>query len=138
MNPFLRWLRFNLVGAVGMAVQLSCLAAFNAWMDGHYLLATVAALEITLVHNFTWHVHYTWRDRHSRTALAGKFLRFHLSNGLVSMLGNLILMRLLVHDARLPLLLADSMAIVFCSIINFLLGDHWVFAVGRRPASQVT
>lgn len=138
MNTLFRWLRFNLVGVVGMAVQLICLAAFNAWMRGHYLLATAAAVEITLVHNFTWHFHYTWRDRHHRAALAGQFLRFHLSNGLVSILGNLILIRLLIRDAHMPLLVADSIAILCCSIINFLLGDHWVFAIRRKPAQQLT
>ena len=138
MNTFRRWLRFNLVGFVGMAVQLACLVTFNAFMHGHYLLATAAAIEITLVHNFTWHLRYTWRDRRYSSALGGQFLRFHLSNGLVSMLGNLVLMRLLVHDARLPLLLADGMAILCCSVINFLLGDHWVFTIRRKPALQLT
>jgi len=60
------------------------------------------ALEITLLHNFVWHLHYTWRDRFptlnaksafrngapgDRGALAGQLLRFHLANGLVSMIG---------------------------------------------------
>lgn len=136
MNPFFRWLRFNLVGAMGMAVQLVCLGIFNAWMHGHYLLATAAAIEVTLVHNFTWHLHYTWRDRCSRAALAGQFLRFHFSNGLISMLGNLILMRLLVQDLHVSLMAANSIAIVVCSIINFLLGDHWVFCVYRSSPTM--
>ena len=63
MNTFIRWGRFNLVGAMGMAVQLGALAVLERWAAGHYLYASAAALEITLLHNFVWHVHYTWKDR---------------------------------------------------------------------------
>jgi putative flippase GtrA len=128
VNTFLRWCKFNLVGAIGMALQLAALALFNRLTGGHYLIATAAAIELTLLHNFIWHLHYTWRDRRNGTALA-QCLRFHLSNGLVSMLGNLALMPVLIRDAHLPLLLANSIAILFCSIVNFCFGDTWAFAV---------
>ncbi len=88
VNTLIRWGKFNLVGAAGMVVQLALLALFNCLAPGHYLLATAAAIEITLLHNFAWHVRYTWRDRRDRSALALRLLRFHLSNGLVSLIGN--------------------------------------------------
>jgi putative flippase GtrA len=33
------------------------------------LYATAAAIELTLLHNFVWHLHYTWRDRRDGSAL---------------------------------------------------------------------
>jgi putative flippase GtrA len=132
MNPFLRYWKFNLVGAMGMAVQLAALALFNRAFAGHYLYATAAAIELALVHNFVWHLHYTWRDRRDRASLLAQFVRFHLCNGLVSMLGNLVLMRILVHEAHLPLLVSNSIAILCCSVVNFCLGDHWAFAAGTQ------
>jgi putative flippase GtrA len=128
MSPLVRWIRFNLVGAIGMAVQLSALAVFNRVAPGHYLLATAAAIEVTLLHNFTWHLHLTWRDRRDRSMRLAQLLRFHLSNGVISLLGNLLLMRLLVQKARVPLLLANAIAILCCSILNFLMSDRWAFA----------
>jgi putative flippase GtrA len=47
---------------------------------------------------------------------------------MVSMLGNLALMRLLVDAAHLPLLVSNGVAILCCSILNFFLGDTWAFA----------
>ena len=44
------------------------------------------------------------------------------------MLGNLALMRILVDEARMPVLAANSIAILCCSVVNFCLGDSWVFA----------
>ncbi len=62
MNLFVRWCKFNIVGAMGMAVQLCALSLFVRWMHSHYLAATAVAIELTLVHNFVWHLQYTWRD----------------------------------------------------------------------------
>jgi len=142
MDTIARWGKFNLVGVVGMAVQLGALALINRLAPGHYMLATAAAIEITLLHNFVWHLHYTWRDRFptlnaknafrmgqpgDRSALAGHLIRVHLSNGLVSMVGNLALMPVLVEGMRIPVVAANAIAILCCSIVNFCLGDQWAF-----------
>ena len=129
MNTALRWCKFNVVGAMGMVLQLTALAVFDRCAAGHYLYATAAAVELTLIHNFVWHLHYTWRDRRDPVAIRAQFIRFQFSNGMVSMLGNLALMPILVHDARMPLLVSNSIAILCCSIVNFYLGDSWAFAV---------
>lgn len=125
-NTLIHWLKFNLIGMFGVGVQLSSLALFNHWLRGHYLIATIVALELTLLHNFVWHLHYTWRDHRGSTLT--QLLRFHLSNGLVSLAGNLALMRLLVSHAHLPLLAANAVAIVCCSLANFCLSHYWIFA----------
>jgi putative flippase GtrA len=126
---FRHWLKFNLVGIIGVGVQLCALALFNHLLCGHYLLATIAALELTLLHNFVWHLHYTWRDRHG--PVFAQLLRFHLSNGLVSLIGNLALMRVLVAQTHLPVLAANAIAIACCSLANFFLSHYWIFATRR-------
>jgi putative flippase GtrA len=132
MNTLVRWGKFNAVGAMGMVVQLAALAVLVHCAPGHYLYASAAAIELTLLHNFVWHLHYTWRDRRDNSALMAQLMRFHLSNGLVSMAGNLALMRVLVQEAHMPLLAANTIAILCCSIVNFLLGDCWAFAARTK------
>jgi putative flippase GtrA len=148
MNWLIRWGKFNAVGAMGVVVQLAALAAISRLWPGHYLWATAAAIEITLVHNFVWHLRWTWCERRGRDqsgrerslleqsgrdSAAAQCWRFHLSNGLVSMLGNLALMRLLVKVVHLPVLGANAVAIVACSLLNFCVADLWAFAVQIRP-----
>ncbi len=128
MSALARWAKFNVVGAMGMGVQLAALWVLNRWMRGHYLMASAAALEITLLHNFVWHGLYTWRDRREEGSRLGQVVRFHLSNGLVSMVGNLVLMRLLVREAGLPVIASNAIAILCCSVANYFLGDRWAFA----------
>jgi len=132
-STLIHWLKFNLVGVIGIAVQLSSLALFNRLLRGHYLLASAAALELTLLHNFVWHLHYTWRDENHRrcNSTIAQLLRFHLSNGLVSLVGNLVLMHMLVTHAHLPVLAANAIAICCCSLANFFLSHNWVFATTR-------
>ena len=128
MTTFQRWLKFNLVGLIGMGVQLTLLAVFNHLLHGRDVLAaTAAALELTLLHNFAWHLHYTWRDRRDSTTRLYQFLQFHLSNGLISLLGNLALMNLLLRHTHLPVLASNVIAIAICSILNFFLSHKWTF-----------
>jgi putative flippase GtrA len=136
MNTFIRWGKFNLVGAIGMFVQLGALALVNRWIPGHYMYASAAALELTLLHNFAWHLHYTWRDRRDDSAQAAQLVRFHISNGLVSMVGNLALMRVLVDGAHFPIIVSNGIAILCCSIVNFFLGNNWAFAPRSQDASS--
>jgi putative flippase GtrA len=132
VKTFVRWLRFNLVGAMGMVVQLAVLSVLNRIAPGHYLLASVIAVEMALVHNFFWHRRYTWRDRDG----AGSFVRFQVTNGLVSVLGNIVLMEVLVGKAHLPVIVANFIAILGCSVVNFFLGDGWVFAIESAKATE--
>ena len=135
MNTFVRWWKFNLVGAMGMVVQLASLAATSRLAPSHYLYASAAAVELAVLHNFVWHVHYTWRDRRDNSELLSQLVRFHLSNGLVSIVGNLVLMRILVQQAHLPLLASNGIAILCCSIVNFGLGDGWAFAMRKAETA---
>ena len=137
MNTFVRWWKFNLVGAMGMVVQLASLALLSRWAGSHYLFASAAAVELAVLHNFVWHVRFTWRDRRDDSALLSQLVRFHLSNGLVSVVGNLVLMRILVQQAHLPLLVANVIAIGCCSVVNFCLGDSWAFAMRPQTATDI-
>jgi putative flippase GtrA len=124
MNGLLRYWRFNLVGAMGMAVQLASLAVLNRALRGHYLLAAGMAVELAVVHNFLWHVRYTWGDRAG--GAAGRFVRFQASNGLVSLVGG----------AGMPKLAANVVAIACCSVANFWVGEVWAFAVPEGGGSR--
>lgn len=134
---FSRFLKFSLVGGIGVGVQLGMLAALTA-MHVSYLPATGGAVECALLHNFLWHWRFTWSDRAGpgvRHALAS-FLRFHVSNGLISLVGNLLLMRLLVGNLRLPVLLANLATIAACFVANFQASDRWVFFLSSAEPSN--
>ena len=124
-----RWVKFNFVGGIGIGVQLAALALLRSGFHLDYLVATALAVEAAVIHNFLWHERFTWRDRpsahvwHSLVRLA----RFNLTNGAVSILGNVALMRVLVGGLRMNYLIANLVAVTVCSVANFLMSDRWVF-----------
>jgi putative flippase GtrA len=125
----LRWVKFNAVGGIGIAVQLAALALFRSVLQLDYLVATGLAVETAVIHNFLWHERFTWADRpaqrlvHSLTRLG----KFNTSNGLASLAGNLLIMRVLVGQFHLNYVIANLIAVATCSIVNFLLSDRFVF-----------
>lgn len=121
-----RWLKFYTVGGIGIGVQFMVLAALTSGLRIDYRLATTAAVEAAVIHNFLWHEYFTWADRQTANAFA-RFVKFNLTTGAFSIAGNLVLMELLVSILGLPYLAANGMTIVACSIINFLLSDRLVF-----------
>lgn len=128
MKLLARFGKFAAVGAVGMVVQLGALTLLNHRFPDFYLSDSAAALEITLLHNFVWHVHYTWDDRRTGVHWLNSLVKFHLSNGAISLGGNLTLMWALVRHGHLPVVVANLIAIACCSLANFGLGDRWAFA----------
>ncbi len=129
-----RWLKFNLVGGIGIAVQLLTLVALKNRLHLDYLIATALAVETAVLHNFLWHERFTWADR----AGAGftRFLKFNLTTGLFSVAGNLAWMKLLVGIGGLNYLLANGVTITACSVINFLVSDGFVFAERTQTQSM--
>jgi putative flippase GtrA len=123
-----RWLKFNAVGAIGVAAQLAALGIFHGWLRLNYLTATALAVEVAALHNFVWHERWTWRDRTGSTGcVLARLLRFNLSAGLVSILTNLALMRWLVGTHHAPYLIANLASVAAGSVANFFLSDLLVF-----------
>lgn len=123
-----RWLKFNAVGLIGVAVQLAALALFAKVLRWHYLLATAAAVETAVLHNFAWHEVWTWKDRrHAAGSRLSRCLRFHLGNGLLSILSNVVLMRLFAGALGIPLIWANLISIAITALLNFAVSEWWVF-----------
>jgi putative flippase GtrA len=130
-------MKFNAIGGIGIGVQLGVLAILRSWLKLDYLLATGLAVEITVIHNFLWHERFTWADRPSARPIHSliRLAKFNASNGAVSIIGNLLLMRLLVGELKLNYLASSLCAIAVCSLVNFLLGDRFVFETEDHPAA---
>lgn len=131
----MRWLKFNLVGGIGIAVQLLALVLLKAVLQVNYLVVTSLAVETAVIHNFLWHERFTWADRTG--AGFTRFLKFNLTAGLFSIGGNLLLMKLLVGFGHLNYLPANGIAITACSVVNFLVSDGFVFAQDRTETQSM-
>ena len=121
MTPFIR---FNVVGVIGFAVQAMVLAALDA-LGVPVALATCLAVKAALLHNFVWHERWTWCGLGAAGRMR-RLARFQVSNGVISMAGNAAVTTALVH-AGAQLLAANLAAVVTCALLNFATAHVWVF-----------
>ena len=126
-----RFARFALVGSMGVGLQLSLFVLLTKSFHMTPIAAVALAVETTVLHNFLWHERFTWRDRTIRN-FRGRIVRlwrFHLSNGLVSLLGNASVTYCLVERLNAAPLPSAVASIALCSVANFALADRWVYDI---------
>jgi putative flippase GtrA len=121
-----RFVKFGVVGAGGIIVQVAMLAVLLRFVPAHYLIDTALAVEAAILHNFAWHRRWTWADR-PKTNGTLALLRFNAANGATSLAGNLVLMFVFVGVFKLNPFVANLITIAICSIANFALADRCVF-----------
>jgi putative flippase GtrA len=133
---------FTIVGVIGYGVQTAVLWLLVGRLAWAVVPATLVATEAAVLHNFLWHLRWTWADRPvGARAAGGRLLRFNLSNGGFSLVGGAAIMALLVNALGVHYLLANVAAVLVVSIANFLASDRFVFTPAARsdaPASRHT
>jgi dolichol-phosphate mannosyltransferase len=126
----MHWLKFNVVGLIGFALQSAALFVLtHTAYSISYLAATAVAVELAVLNNFIWHQRWTWSDRptSSKKETWQRLVKFNVTTGLVSLIGNLVLMSILVGRFRLPISGANVITVVACSLLSFFLADRFAF-----------
>lgn len=114
--------KFVAVGLLGFVVQTGVLAFLVHVAHWAWLPATVAAVELAIVHNYLWHRGWTWGDR------TGSFLRFNASTALTSVVGNVAITGMMVAGMDMAPVPANAIAVGIMSAVNFAIADRCVFS----------
>lgn len=130
-----RWLAFGSVGLMGFVLQFTTLLVLAGGFEMNYLLATALAVEVAILHNFLWHQRWTWADRGTigTGQLAERLLRFNAGTAVTSIGGNLALMWAFVSWFGIHYAVANVMAVMSLTIVNFMFCDRLVFRLARMP-----
>jgi putative flippase GtrA len=123
-----RWGVFNAVGFGGFVVQIGAIALLTRHFGWPAFGATVVALELAALQNFVAHSHWTWGDRRA-TTLREWLRRYWRYQGAktASLAVNLGMTSLLIH-LGLPAEIANTAAVLACSIPNYLVSERFVFS----------
>lgn len=132
-----RFIKFGTVGFSGMIVNLTVL-----YLSQEYLLREIepgARLNLSLgvaifcatINNFAWNRIWTWGER---MAMIKKPYLFQMAQYFVacwfSILCQFLFTKVLVHFSHY--LIANTLAIFFSAVINYILNDKWTFCVGKK------
>lgn len=128
-----RFIKFGIVGASGVVVNLSMLYLGQEFLFRHIAQETLRlnislafAILIATISNFTWNRRWTWHDRKSlrTTTLLVQFGQYALACwvGTAIQVGLTNVFALFLHY-----LLANLIAVVIASLFNFVANDLWTF-----------
>lgn len=128
-----RTLAFISVGIVGFLVQTMVLALLCLRLRWPVAIATAFAVEAAVLTNFFWHERWTWRDRAAEGHRWHRLARFHVTNGLTSLVGNTIVTVMLAVFFGVSPMIGNVVAVALLSVLNYLAADRWVFV--KRTAA---
>jgi putative flippase GtrA len=115
--------KFCVVGAVGYLINL---AVYDVLLHTglHYLLAATCSFLVAVTSNYTWNRLWTFREHRGHVGIQG--MRFLLVS-LAALGANLVVLHLLVAYGGLGRLLAQAIAIVVVTPLNFVGNKLWSF-----------
>jgi dolichol-phosphate mannosyltransferase len=134
------WIKFNVVGLLGFGLQSATLFILTHTVYSiSYLAATAVAVELAVLNNFVWHQRWTWNDRptSAKKETWRRLAKFNVTTGLVSLVGNLVLMSILVGRFGLPITGANVITVGACSVLSFFLADRIAFEVTQTDSDPL-
>jgi putative flippase GtrA len=120
-------LRFSMVGLLGIGAQLLAMEMFAGGLRLPTLVASPLAVEFAVLHNFLWHWRWSFAGAESGLRFWPAMLRFHLTNGVISLLGTTAMMWLLHEQLRMPRMPANLVSILACWGLNWTAARYFVF-----------
>lgn len=142
--PFIRFVKFGIVGASGTVVNLTCLALAQEFLfvgiedpDWRLRSSLAFAIFIATINNFYWNHLWTWADR-ERQIKRNRFIQFlqYTAASWVGISIQFILTPLLSNNLSLHYTLANIIAIAMAAVVNFLINDRWTFWIQRRKQRE--
>ena len=115
--------KFCVVGATGYVVNLAVYTFLLEVVGLHYIPAAIGSFLVAVTNNYTWNRAWTFRGQRGHIVLQG--LRF-LVVSTTALGANLLVLHLLV-EAGLGEVVAQALAIMLVTPVNFIGNKMWSF-----------
>jgi putative flippase GtrA len=139
-----RFLKFGMVGASGVVVNLSVLYCSQEYLfhfiqlvDMRLNVSLAAAIFFATVNNFYWNRAWTWLDRKHLHAHRSRLMQFfqYATACWVGIVLQIVFTKLLV--VYVYYLIANAIAIVLASVFNYVVNDLWTFRHHEVPTTKI-
>ncbi len=122
-----RLIKFGIVGASGVVVNMGGLYLLTDLAKIPYFVASVIAIELSIISNFTINLLWTWSDRSGDGSVWGKLVRYHIGAGATAFFGNYLVLILLTELFGMHYLLSNLIGIGVGTFSNYVINDLWTF-----------
>lgn len=126
-----RFVRFGLVGASGVGINLGVFWLLTERLSLHYLVAASVAIETAMCSNYLLNNNWTFADRRTHVISFTGLARYHaVSFG--GMLANLLVLHILVSRADTPAIVGNLAGIALATAWNFVVNVLWTWRSPRQ------
>lgn len=128
-NNFLtsRLLKFCTVGASGVIINMGTLYVFTEFIKFPYFVASLVAIELSILSNFSLNIIWTWKDRKREEPLWTKLIRYHIGVGVTAFFVNYLILIILTEFFGTQYLISNLIGISIGTVGNFVINDLWTF-----------
>jgi dolichol-phosphate mannosyltransferase len=127
-----RFVRFGVVGASGVVVNQGLLMLLHGSFGAPLLLASIIAIEVSILTNFLLNHVWTWRLSLRVPGLLRRCLQYHAAAVMAAFAGNVIVLMAAVELFGVDYRLANLVGIAVGTVINFTAGELWIFRRERE------
>jgi dolichol-phosphate mannosyltransferase len=128
-----RLLKFGIVGATGIAVNMGSLYLLTDYGKIPYFVASLIAIELSILSNFSINLGWTWKDRSEAGTVWFKLVRYHIGVGITALLGNYLILIAMTEWLGVYYLISNLVGIGVGTLANYIVNDLWTFR--NRPNS---
>ncbi|HUZ07770.1 MAG TPA: glycosyltransferase family 39 protein [Candidatus Paceibacterota bacterium] len=131
-----RLARFFVVGASGVVVNMGVLVLLKEKLGLHYAIASLFAIELSILSNFTLNNAWTWHDRRTGT-FGARLLKYHLVAGFTSFCVNWSLLIFLTRFFGIDYRISNLIGIAAATVLNYVLNHKWTFRKYQTGADSI-
>ena len=128
-----RIIRYQIFNWLGALVNFSVLWFLHSILKKPLMSSAVAAIEMAIIHNFTWHYFFTWEDRvvHTIPDFVKRLFQFNLVNLSIDLACILSALWIMTTYLNSHYLLADWIGMIAGSFLKLAINEFVVFRPTR-------
>jgi len=134
MNIVKRIIKFQLINWMGSIVNFFILWLLHGIMGCSIIVSGICAIELALLHNFSWHYLFTWSDRvkHTLPDFLKRLLKYNIIVVSTDLIINLGILYTLTKYFGIHYFIANLLGMMAGPFIKFLIDEFGIFRYDKK------
>jgi len=133
-----RIIKFQIVAIGGTMVNMATLYLLRGRVNFPLIVSGAIAIELAIIHNFTWHYFKTWRERvsHSTKDYFSRLLKYNIVTASIDFSVNLTFLWFLTKVVGLHYMLSNLFGMMAGPVLKYIANDMLIFHKKQKKQIQ--